>query len=82
MTPKKAAARKRGKLARKPPARVRKNMDMDPAKLAAVKELFGASTETEAVDRAFDEILFEHKVTAGLDRLAASGGLRNVDPDA
>ena len=50
MAPKKAAARKRGKRARK----------------------------TEAVG----EILFEHKVTAGLDRLAASGGLRNVDPDA
>lgn len=82
MAPKKAAARKRGRLARKPPTRVRKNMDMDPTKLAAVKEIFGVSTETEAVDRAFDEILFEHKVTAGLHRLAASGGLRNVDPDA
>jgi hypothetical protein len=63
-------------------SRVRKNMDMDPAKLAAVKEILGAPTETEAVDRAFDEIIFEHKVSAGLDRLAEGGGLPNVDPEA
>jgi hypothetical protein len=62
--------------------RVRKNMDMDPAKLAAVKEILGAPTETEAVDRAFDEIIFEHKVRAGLDRLAEAGGLPSVDPEA
>ena len=62
--------------------RVRKNMDMDADKLAAVKEILGAATETEAVERAFDEIIFEHKVSAGLDRLADTGGLPNVDPDA
>lgn len=65
-----------------PGVRVRKNMDMDAAKLAAVKEILGASTETEAVERAFDEIIFEHKVSFGLDRLADTGGLPNVDPDA
>ena len=63
-------------------ARVRKNMDMDPAKLAAVKKILGAPTETEAVDRAFDEIIFEHKVSAGLERLAEAGGLPSVDPGA
>ena len=63
-------------------ARVRKNMDMDPAKLAAVKRILGAPTETEAVDRAFDEIIFEYKVSAGLDRLAEVGGLPRVDPEA
>jgi hypothetical protein len=57
-------------------------MDMDPAKLAAVKAILGAPTETEAVDRAFDEIIFEHRVIAGLEQLAESGGLPNVDPDA
>jgi hypothetical protein len=62
--------------------RVRKNMDMDPAKLAAVKEILGAPSETEAVDRAFDEIIFEHKVSAGLDKLKGTGGLPKVDPDA
>jgi len=62
--------------------RVRKNMDMDPAKLAAVKKILGALTETEAVERAFDEIIFEHKVSAGLDKLTETGGLPKVDPDA
>jgi hypothetical protein len=62
--------------------RLRKNMDMDAVKLAAVKEILGARTETEAVERAFDEIIFEHKVSSGLDKLSATGGLPNVDPDA
>jgi hypothetical protein len=66
----------------RPVERVRKNMDMDPAKLAAVKEILGAQTETDAVDRAFDEIIFEHKVSTGLDRLSETGGLPDVDPDA
>lgn len=62
--------------------RVRKNMDIDPGKLEAVKAIFAVKTETEAVDRALQEIVFEHKVAAGLDRLAAAGGLPNVDPAA
>jgi len=66
----------------KGPARVRKNMDMDPGKLEAVKAIFGVKTETEAVDLALKEIIFEHNVAAGLDRLAAAGGLPNVDPAA
>ncbi len=65
-----------------PAARVRKNMDMDAGKLAAVRKILGAPTETEAVDRAFDEIIFEHKVSAGLDRLSETGGLPDVDPEA
>lgn len=98
MSPKKATPRKSKKASKKAarpnapgskfralkPARqrVRKNMDMDPAKLDAVRSIFGVPTETEAVDRAFDEIIFEHKVAAGLERLAATGGLPNVDPEA
>ncbi len=92
MTTRKASAQKAKKAAKKAirlplkrdrePVRVRKNMDMNPAKLAAVKEILGAPTDTEAVDRAFDEIIFEHKVTAGLERLAEAGGLPGIDPDA
>lgn len=63
-------------------ARIRKNMDMDPGKLEAVKAIFGVKTETEAVDLALQEIIFEHKVAAGLDRLVAAGGLPGVDPAA
>lgn len=70
------------RVGRSRPRRVRKNMDMDPAKLAAVKEILGAPTETEAVDRAFDEIIFEHKVSRGLNRLTKAGGLPRVDPHA
>ncbi|MDQ3427561.1 MAG: hypothetical protein M3477_06985 [Gemmatimonadota bacterium] len=57
-------------------------MDMDPVKLRAVREILGAKTETEAVDRALDEIIFEHQVADGLTRLAAAGGLPNVAADA
>jgi hypothetical protein len=81
-TKKPASKAKKATKRERPLARVRKNMDMDPAKLAAVKEILGAPTETEAVDRAFDEIIFEHKVTTGLERIAEAGGFPNLDPDA
>ncbi|HUQ15918.1 MAG TPA: type II toxin-antitoxin system VapB family antitoxin [Gemmatimonadales bacterium] len=74
--------RSRSGAKRSAPVRVRKNMDMDPAKLEAVKAIFGVRTETEAVDRALKEIIFEHQVAAGLERLRSAGGLPNVDPDA
>lgn len=85
MAIKKRAARggrSRSGAKRSAPVRVRKNMDMDPAKLEAVKAIFGVRTETEAVDRALREIIFEHKVAAGLERLRSAGGLPGVDPDA
>ncbi len=46
------------------------------------KKVVRSLAETEAVDRAFDEIILEHGVTTGLEQLAESGGLPNVDPDA
>jgi hypothetical protein len=55
--------------------RVRKNMDMDAAKLGRAQELLGARTETEAVDMALDAVVFQHDVFAALDHLAALGGL-------
>jgi hypothetical protein len=66
----------------KPPAavaaRTRKNMDMDPAKLAAAQKVLGARTETETVDVALDYVLFQDEVFAALDRLAALGGLDDL----
>lgn len=59
-------------------ARVRKNMDMDPAKLRAVKEMLGAKSETEAVDRALDAVLGKARVRAAMKRLRAAGGLHDV----
>ena len=55
--------------------RVRKNMDMDAAKLAAAQQILGARTETETVDRALDYVLFQGSVFSALDQLAALGGL-------
>lgn len=62
--------------------RVRKNLEVDPVKLRGVKKLLGAKTAAEAVDRALSEIIFEHRVAQGLERLAATGGLPCVDPAA
>lgn len=66
----------------RPPAagtpRVRKNMDMNAAKLSAAQELLGTRTETETVDAALDYVLFQGEVMGALDRLAASGGLDDV----
>jgi Arc/MetJ family transcription regulator len=58
-------------------SRVRKNMDMDAAKLAAAQRILGASTETETVDRALDYVVFQGEVFAALDSLAAFGGLED-----
>lgn len=55
--------------------RVRKNMDMDAAKLARAQEILGARTDTETVDQALDYVIFQAEVFAALDHLAALGGL-------
>ena len=59
------------------PAIARKNMDMDVAKLEMARELLGARTDTETVDRALDYVLFQGEVFAALDRLADLGGLND-----
>jgi hypothetical protein len=61
--------------------KVRKNIRLDQRKLTAVRRLLGARTETEALDRALELALFQERVTRGLDRLAAAGGLATVFPD-
>jgi hypothetical protein len=65
---------------REGPIRARKNMDMDPAKLAEAQRVLGASSETETVDMALDYVLFQSEVFGALDRLAALGGLEYVYP--
>jgi Xaa-Pro aminopeptidase len=67
---------------RKPkPGRVRKNIELDQKKLDELKKYFGVKTETEALDRAMSEILFEHRIFQGLERLERHGGLEEVFPD-
>ncbi|HVX40699.1 MAG TPA: hypothetical protein VHB25_14110 [Gemmatimonadaceae bacterium] len=55
--------------------RVRKNMDMDAAKLAEAQRILGTRTDTETVDQALDYVVFVGEEFATLDRLAALGGL-------
>lgn len=55
----------------------RKNMDMDVGKLEMARQLLGARTETETVDRALDHVIFQGEVFSALDRLAERGGLRD-----
>lgn len=64
-----------GRRARTGSPRARKNMDMDPEKLAKAQEVLGATSETETVDLALDYVLFQGGVLGALDRLAALGGL-------
>jgi hypothetical protein len=51
------------------PLRVRKNMNMDQAKLDAARRLFGARTESEAVDAALDLAAFQAEVAAAIDKM-------------
>lgn len=60
-----------------PATRTRKNMDMDPAKLARAQRILGARSETETVDLALDYVLFQGEVFTALDRLAELGGLED-----
>ena len=60
------------------PALARKNMDIDVRKLAAARGFLGATSDTETVDRALNEVVFEGEVSAALDRLAALGGLEDI----
>lgn len=69
------ATRKRDRVVR----RVRKNMDMDAAKLRAAQAALGTRSETETVDRALDLVLGRARFDAALDRLSESGGLRAYD---
>ncbi|MDX2193699.1 MAG: hypothetical protein NW201_10130 [Gemmatimonadales bacterium] len=61
-----------------PPVRLRKNMEMDADKLAEVRRLLGVRTDTEAVDRALDLVLFQERLVAAIDAVAAAGGVADV----
>jgi len=55
---------------------VRKNMAMDPKKLALAKTYLGVQTETEAVDAALDLVAFQAELASGLRAAAAAGPWR------
>lgn len=64
--------------AQAPPARVRKNMDMDPDKLRRARRVLGTKTDTETVDAALDRVLFQREFEQALERVAAAGGVADI----
>jgi hypothetical protein len=56
--------------------RVRKNMDMNPAKLRAAQKVLGAKSETETIERALDLVLGRARFDDALTRISALGGFR------
>lgn len=59
-------------------ARVRKNMDMDPAKLEAARSVLGTASDTETVDMALALVASQGRMVAALEGMAAGGGLSDV----
>jgi Arc/MetJ family transcription regulator len=60
-------------------ARIRKNIDIDAAKLAAARRILGAPNDTATVDQALDDVIFVHELRSGLRKLGAAGGLADYD---
>lgn len=62
--------------------RIRKNMDMDAAKLEEARRILGARTDTDAVNQALDYVIFQGEVFGALDALASLGGIDDLDEPA
>ena len=59
----------------------RKNVVIDQYKLDLAKTLLHASTETATIDQALDLVAFQKEVLAGIDRMAAVGGIEDMYED-
>ncbi len=57
---------------------VRKNMQIDQRKLDAARIALGTKTETDTVDAALDAIAFRRELLAGIRRVRAAGGIRDI----
>ena len=55
----------------------RKRLYIDQEKLDRVVAVLGARSETEAIDRALDPVLFRDEVIEGIQALAGTGGVEN-----
>ncbi|HEV2181233.1 MAG TPA: hypothetical protein VGR59_12985 [Gemmatimonadaceae bacterium] len=58
--------------------RVRKNMDMDPAKLDAARAVLGSRSDTETVDLALAFVASQGRMVAALEGMADEGGLSDI----
>ena len=56
----------------------RKNVVIDQYKLDLAKTLLHVSTETAAIDQALDLVAFQKESLAGIDRMAAVGGIEDM----
>jgi hypothetical protein len=61
---------------------VRKNLRLSQAKIDRAKRILGTKTETETIEQALDLVAFRAEVVTGLEKLAGSGMLREVDESA
>jgi hypothetical protein len=59
----------------------RKTLNIDQDKLDRAVEVLGVRTETEAVDKALDFVLFRSEMMAGIERIAGTGGVENYFDD-
>jgi hypothetical protein len=53
-------------------------MLIDQRKLDAARAILGTATETDTVDAALDAIAFRHELIAGVRRVRAAGGIRDI----
>lgn len=51
---------------------VRKNFRLDQSRLDAAREALGARTDTEAIERALDVVLFRKELVDGVDALVGA----------
>jgi hypothetical protein len=62
----------------------RKNIVLDQKKIDRVKRIFGAATETEAIDRALDQAAdlaaFRRELDMGFKELLGKGGFKDHFP--
>jgi hypothetical protein len=61
---------------------VRKNLRLSQSKIDRAKRILGTKTETETIEQALDLVAFRQEVVSGLEGLAGSGIVVNLDDSA
>ncbi len=56
----------------------RKNYYLDEVKIKKAKKIFHAKTETEAIHRALDLVVFQQEIIKSLDKVKATGHVSSV----
>lgn len=57
---------------------VRKNLRLTQEKIDRAKRILGTRTETETIEQALDLVAFRQEMLEGIERIAESGGIRDV----